>query len=159
MPIKKIDIANEALYITGLVSASNPATPEMTSAALKAMERAILGLERDGVYLSYNKSENMFRPDGNQDSGLSDSVVDDVIKYISIDICEALAAPFTGEMKIQKSQARRDLMPTNVLPIKRVDNIPSGAGNQRGCYRDYDNYLPSQDGIDVTDDGFITIED
>lgn len=154
--IRKIDLANEALEICGLVSSSNQATPEMTKKALKAIERSIINLEREGVYIGYKKSENMFNPDPNQDSGISDALVDDVIKYVSIDICEALAAPFTSMLQVMQERAADSLMPVEVLPIKRPSNVPSGAGNQRGAYRECDNYLTTPEIEENTDETCIT---
>lgn len=153
--IKKIDLANEALNICGLVSSSNQATAEMTQKALKALERSMLNLESSGVYVGYKAADNMFNPDGNADSGIADTLVDHIIKYISVDICEALAAPFTGEMKQQAKRAYRKML--SLKPLERAVNpvMPSGQGNQRGCYSCGDKYLSNEDRIDVQDDGTI----
>ena len=156
--ITKLELANEALELAGLVSASNPATPEMQNKAVKALERSVLSLGRDGVYLGYNKSVDMFSPDYSQDSGISDVFVDDVIKYISVDICEALAAPFTAELKQMQNKARQNLMPLTVPSIAQRHNMPAGAGNRRGLTFGYnDKFLSDKDYIDVTDDGDLDI--
>jgi len=154
--IRKIDLANESLDIAGLVSTSNPATPEMTQTALKALERSMLNLESSGVYVGYKAADNMFQVDGNADSGLPDNLVDYVIKYIAVDVCEALAAPFTGELKQQSRRAYRMLL--NRTPPNRTQttNVPNGAGNQRYGYGFCNNYMPpEQDKIDVQNDGTI----
>ena len=154
--IRKIDLANEALEIAGLTSSSNSATPEMTQKALKALERSMLNLESSGVYIGYKAAENMFKVDGNADSGLADTVVDHVIKYIAIDICESLAAPFTGELKQQARRSYRKLLSVSPINRTQTNNVPSGAGNQRYGYGWRNNYMtPEKDKIDVQDDGTI----
>ena len=154
--IKKIDLANEALNICGLVSSSNQATAEMTQKALKALERSMLNLESSGVYVGYKAADNMFNPDGNADSGIADTLVDHVIKYITLDICEALAAPFTGEMKQQSRRSYRKLLSVSPISRTQTNNVPAGAGNQRYGYGWRNNYMPpEQDKIDVQDDGTI----
>lgn len=146
--IKKIDLANEALSVTGLVSSSNPATAEMTATALKALERSMLKLGLD----NYIPSESITSPNPNEDSGVTPQQFDDVIKYISLDICEALAAPFTGEMKTQQYLAKRRLTKILIPSINQRENMPNGAGSRRynnDCY-----FMPviedSEDGSDNT---------
>lgn len=156
--IRKIDLANEAMDIAGLTSSSNPATSEMTQKALKALERSMLNLESPGVYLGYKAADNMFKVDGNADSGLADTVVDNVIKYIAIDICEALSAPFTDELKKQSRRSYRKLLSVSPTRRAQTNNVPSGAGNQRQGYGYRNNYTPPEkDKIDVQDNGSITI--
>ena len=152
--ITKLELANEALELAGLVSASNPATPEMQNKAVKALERSVLSLARDGVYIGYNKSVDIFSPDYNQDSGISDVLIDDIIKYISVDICEALAAPFTAELKQMSHKARQNLLPLTMPSIPQRQNMPAGAGNRRGSSYGYrDEYLSTQEHITVPDNG------
>ena len=160
MAIRKIDLANESLVIAGLISSANMATPEMTEKALKSLERLMLNLESSGVYVGYNAAENMFNIDGNQDSGIADTLVDHIIKYIAVDVCESLAAPFTGELKQQSRRSYRKLLSVTPPSRTQTNNVPSGAGNQRYNYGVYNRYMPPEsDKIDVQDDGFITIED
>lgn len=147
--IRKIDIANEALEIAGLVSSSNQAAPEMTSKAVKAVERAMVNLESRGAVTGYINSPSILEVDQNADSGLNPALLDYVIKYVAVDVCEALAAPFTGEIKQQSRRAYRKLLNAPV-PQKAVNDFtPSGQGNQRGCYSRYNKYLsnPTQSEI------------
>lgn len=149
--IRKIDLANEALNICGLVSSSNQATPEMTNTALKAIERAMARISESSDN-GYILSDNLLNPDANADSGIYPSLVDAVIKFVSVDVCEALAAPFTGEIKQQSIRAYRELL--NLPPPTKAqrENMPSGAGNQRGCFGYPDNYFTAPDIEEATDE-------
>lgn len=126
--IKKIDLVNQALSLSGLVSSSNQATPEMTSKGLTALELSMLSLEGK-TFVEYLPDENTMSPNANADSGVKPSEVSDVCKYISMYICESLAAPFTGDLRIMSRRAYRKLLDTVPKEKKQAENVPAGQGN------------------------------
>lgn len=126
--IKKIDLVNQALSLSGLVSSSNQATPEMVSKGLTALELSMLSLEGK-TYVEYIPDENPISPNGNADSGVKPSEAADVYKYISLYICESLAAPFTGDLRMISRRAYRKLLDNTPKESAQGENIPKGQGN------------------------------
>ena len=135
----KQDIVTQSLVQCGLSSMSNPASNEMIKNGLQILERKMSALSST-VDVGYIFSADISDPGPTEESGINANLIDSVISYITIPICESLAAPYTPETKqasmmAYKSLLARALIPNKTLPV----NMPSGAGNRR--YNEDYNYM------------------
>ena len=130
MPITKIDLVNQALSIAGLTGEDNTAQPNMISKGLVSLELSMVGMEGK-TFVEYNADENPMHPDGNADSGVKPNEAYDVSKYVSVAICESLAAPFTMDLRQMSRRAYRKLLNTIPAQKSQAPNVPAGQGNLR----------------------------
>ena len=126
----KQDIVMQSLVQCGLSSMSNPASNEMVKNGLQILERKMSALSRS-VDIGYIFSADISNPDPTEESGISANLVDSVINYIAIPICESLAAPFTMDAKQASVSAYKSLL-AYASPIDKAlpVNMPSGAGSR-----------------------------
>lgn len=128
--IQKNDVVVQALDLAGLASSANPASPEMIQKGLVSLELLMSGLDGK-TFVEFNSADDLFRPDGAADSGLKPNEVSDVVKYISINICESLAVPFTDTLKQMSRRAYRKLLDNTPKESVQGENTPAGQGNLR----------------------------
>ena len=125
--ITKNDLVVQALDLAGLASSSNPASPEMVKKGLISLELLMSSLDGK-TFIEYIADDNTFNPSGASDSGVKPNEASDVVKYITVNICESLAAPFTDTLKQMSRRAYRKLLISDPKESVQGENIPKGQG-------------------------------
>lgn len=141
------------MRISGLTASPSPAD-QVT--ALTVLERMILSYENNGLFLSYNKSEQQPTPDANEESGLSDKNIHAVVMLLFKSVCVAFGKTFPRELREEADTAYRGLFDTT--PPIRVQNRnqPSGQGQYPWCNGTsqlYYAYKPREERLSVNSDG------
>lgn len=153
--VTKGDIVNQMYVMLRISGVTTEATPEETNMALTILERLILSLENKGLFLSFNKSEKLFEPDPNEESGISDKNAHAVILLLAKSVAPVFGKMLTPDLLSELNDAVTGLY--SHIPPTRVQNPyqPAGDGDRRFCQgnRFYRRYMPEEDRLTVTNDG------
>jgi hypothetical protein len=142
------------MRISGLTT---NAGPEEITTGLVILERMILSYENNGLFLSYNRSEDYPIPDPAEESGLGDKNIQAVVLLLFKNVCPALGKQFPLELREEADTAYRGLFDT-IPPTRRQNPMqPAGQGMYRGCYADswYRSYMNTDEQITVENDGTL----
>lgn len=152
----KIEIVNQTFDLMRISGLTVDPTPEDQVTGLTILERMILSYENNGLFLSYNKSDEFPTPDPNEESGLADKSIHAVVMLLFKNVCSAFGKIFPRELREEADTAYRGLFET--IPPVRVQNRnqPAGQGQYpycNGLSNFYYSYKPREERLSVTKDG------
>lgn len=154
--ITKGEIVNQTYVLMRISGLTVDATPEDTTLALTVLERLILSYENQGLFLSYNKSEDYPNPDPAEESGLSDKSIQAAALLLFKNIAPAFGKVFPEDLKDELNVAWMGLFDT--IPPIRIQNPrqPAGQGAYPYCNGNeqlYYSYMPREERLSVNGDG------
>lgn len=152
----KIEIVNQMYVLMRISGLTTSPSNEDVTTALTVLERMILSYENNGLFLSYNKSDEFPVPDPNEESGLADKSIHAVVMLLFKNVCSAFGKLFPRELREEADTAYRGLFDT--IPPIRVQNRnqPAGQGQYPWCNgtgQFYYSYKPREERLSVNKDG------
>ncbi|MCP3679380.1 MAG: hypothetical protein GY782_03580 [Gammaproteobacteria bacterium] len=127
--VTKGDLVRGALEELMIVGAITSATPEDTSLALRRLDPMMSGWSDAGIHIGYKLAESFDDLDPNDDSGLTLTSYEAVIKNLACTLCPAYGKMAPPDLKSGAKSAKDNLYDVELIPMQSNPYMPMGSGN------------------------------